>query len=189
MGSLSLSPNLNRPNSNYNKQKTKMNKTSWDNIKLLLISSIFTSCVVSSSQVVDSWKINEPGCEGSLLISDTTNQKITINEENNFREDNLNIAVASAQVEGCGCFRVFSGRKGKGASALIQRGTKLNQKDIGFKKIRSAQRVLCQVNAQPSWWVIVIVVASVVIVFGLVLIFIKCYRSRFARLPQDEPPA
>merc|ERR1712198_568518 len=91
----------------------KMLKTSSNNIKLLLLSNIFTSFVVSSSQVVSTWKMNEPGCEGSLVIFDTSNQKHTIGKDNDFLVDKMNIEVRSLHVEGCGCFRVNKGERGE----------------------------------------------------------------------------
>ena len=171
---------------NHSTKNIKMLKTSSNNIKLLLLSNIFTSFVVSSSQVVSTWKMNEPGCEGSLVIFDTSNQKHTIGKDNDFLVDKMNIEVRSLHVEGCGCFRVNKGEKGRGQSKKIDSGGKLSQKEVGFKKIKSARRILCQVKAQPSWLVIVIVIVSVVIVLGLALVAIKCYRSRFSRLPQED---
>jgi len=63
---------------------------------------------------------------------------------------------------------------------------KESNQDIEFPKIRSITPA-CQKRGSPSWLVIVIVVAVVLIVLVLALVGIKYYRSRFNRLPQDDP--
>jgi len=157
-----------------------MSRYSLNNIVQLQVITLLLSTVVTA--VVDQDNINDPNCEGSLVITDSKNNEHSFTG----KEGVLNIEVLSARVDGCGCFTVSKGRNGRGASAQIESGNKLYQKDIGFKKIRSITPG-CQVKGQPSWLVIVIVVAVVLIVLVLALVGIKCYRSRFNRLPQDDP--
>jgi len=143
-------------------------------IIILLLSAVFTS---QAGGVVESGKINEPNCEGSLVITDLNNK------DHSWKEWNPKDKVGSARVDGCGCFTVHSGRNGRGQSQPIKGGS--NQ-DIDFPKIRSVTPA-CQKRGSPSWLVIVIVVAVVLIVLVLALVGIKYYRSRFNRLPQDDP--
>ena len=157
-----------------------MSRYSLKNIVQLQVITLLLSSVVSA--VFEHNDINDPNCEGSLVIVDSKNNEHSFTG----KEGVLNIEVSSARVDGCGCFTVSKGRNGRGASKQIQSGNKFYQKAIGFKKIRSITPG-CQVKGQPSWLVITIVVAVVLIVLVLALVGIKCYRARFNRLPQEDP--
>ena len=51
--------------------------------------------------------------------------------------DKTNKKFHSVQVEGCGCYEIYSRKKGKGTSAMVSQFKKLYEEDIGFTTVKS----------------------------------------------------
>ena len=78
-------------------------------------------------------------CDGSLEFG---TEEGTINIHQSL--DKAKIRYQSVKMTGCGCFKIYSGKNGKGASRyLFALLGKLSAEELGFGLIRSIGRVPC----------------------------------------------
>ena len=93
---------------------------------------------VCNSDFIVAPDVPTTSCQGSLAFHTIEDEKFVILASNN----SLKITFKSVKVEGCGCFKVFSKRNSKGASAYIYNtGEPLDSKSIGFNKVKSVQKL------------------------------------------------
>jgi len=131
--------------------------------------------------VVDTQKINDATCEGSLVVVDTSGNKQV------FKDDvkDIKIQVEEIYVELCGCYNIYSRKKFKGTEEFVTVGKTLTKED--FKFIKSIEKTSCDIHASSNWQVIVGVVAAVLVVGAVAVFLVKIIRSRrHSALPQDD---
>jgi len=142
----------------------------------------FMSLVTSTlSQSIDVDNINQPNCEGSLNIFDTSGKRHSFA----FSQDGLKkLAILNATVHGCGCFSMYKFNKGNGASMFVSNGDVFTKEDLDFKYIRSVRKESCypspaprtgtKIDYTPSVEIFFMIVAGALVFICIILFFICC---------------
>ena len=99
------------------------------------------------AQVIAGQENVPTGCSGSLVLITSDKNRTSFETGRLKLKVTYNIAptkISSAEVQGCGCFYIFSQRDGKRMSHLLRTGDSLTSGDRGFfSTVRSVQVVRC----------------------------------------------
>ena len=113
----------------------------------------------------------EGECKGSVTLYEGSEETVVTKDEN------MRLTVDKMKVEGCGCWRLYNKKGGRGRSYFLTRRGEQMGEDIGWRKVRSVRKVECDSTAMPMWGVIVIVVGLVVIMAVGVVCGFRKYRK------------
>jgi len=159
--------------------------------KLLVLTTVLLINIASikevNADVIDAeTKENYAECFGSLLVVTRKGAEKTFAES----KTSTKFIANSLEVEGCGCFIVYKRPNFTSTARLITHHLgKVTGDYIGFKVIRSVEKVPCEAYAdyaQPDWVVVCIVVGLVVLVAIIAIVTIKCYRKFNPVLSEDR---
>ena len=108
-------------------------------MRMFLI-AIMTLFQIIEANVFDVQELNQAKCEGSLNIIDKNGKRHSFTSS----EDDLKLTIMEAAVHGCGCFRMYKFKKGRGRSVFIAGGDILTNDEF-FTNIRSIRKIPCHV--------------------------------------------
>ena len=139
------------------------------------------------AQVIAGQENVPTGCSGSLVLITSDKNRTSFETGRLKLKVTYNIAptkISRAEVQGCGCFYIFSQRDGKRMSHLLRTGDSLTSGDRGFfSTVRSVQVVRCyRVTTTRA-----IVVFSAVLVVLLVATGAVIVTRRQRQEEQDQP--
>ena len=125
---------------------------------------------------------NYAECSGSLLVITQRGEETRFGES----KARTGFMAKSLEVEGCGCFDLYKRPNYKSTVRRITHNMRnVSGDDIGFKVVRSVQKVPCEAYAQPTWVVVCIVVGLVLLVAIIAVVLIRCYR-KFNPVPTED---
>ena len=76
-------------------------------------------------------------CDGSVTLFEGSEETVVTNKQN------VRVTVDKVRLEGCGCFRLHSMRRGRGRSYFVGRTGEHTAEEIGWSRVRSVGRVEC----------------------------------------------
>ena len=76
-------------------------------------------------------------CEGSLVFYNSDGERTIFDD----KADKIEVEYNFAIVEGCGCYTIYSGFKGRGKSGRVCSGQKKYSNDLDIKKARSFKKL------------------------------------------------
>ena len=119
-------------------------------------------------------------CDGSIvLLTEETKTVLHSSGETiyEFQNTNKTIRINRAEAQGCGCFRIFTKRNGRGASASLRSGEALTSDDRTFiPVVRSVVRLPCTKESKSPLTTVSLVMALMAVV-SVVLVVIRRRNS------------
>ena len=121
----------------------------------------------------------EGQCDGTVTLYEGLKETLVKDSEN------VKVNIDRVKVEGCGCFRLYAKKNGRGKSYLLWKRGEHSSEDVGFQKVRFVKKVDCESRAMPLWMVVLIVLGVVLVTAVVAVLAFRTYR-KYKRVKTEE---
>ena len=129
-------------------------------------------------------------CTGALVLENTDGERLTFPSSetpiDTYIDTEQTGVISWARVDGCGCYWIYYGKKGRRGGLVIRAGEVMDRQQIGRDKVRSLERVICSKAAMPVWGVLLVVFVLVVLVAVVTVVVVRRLRQ-YKEVRQDPP--
>merc|ERR1711915_293444 len=128
--------------------------------------SILCLTIVSAELIETAGKDGQ--CDGTVTLYEGPKETLVKDSEN------VKVNIDRVKVEGCGCFRLYAKKNGRGKSYLLWKRGEHSSEEVG-----------CESRAMPLWMVVLIVLGVVLVTAVVAVLVFRTYR-KYKRVKTEE---